>query len=200
MRTLFVSIAAVLVILVAGCTTVDPDECWVNTSGGDVGDEGPIPIGAGVGATSSGDFVSPPPGGPLAARGTENPCVAMGSYVKVDFRPPEFPFVTIVPDDGTGPASGWQEARANLEFGKKRVDGSMTVWYCPLTIGMPLRPEAYGKISASRAADISVDVTSEVAYTMDYNLPPGTFCDRFRTGVRAAFPSMYPKLGERVTL
>lgn len=60
----------VVVIFVMGCNTVDPSECWPNTSGG-FGGSGTIPIGAGVGATSSGDFGSPGPNG-----GTPNPCVA----------------------------------------------------------------------------------------------------------------------------
>ena len=34
MRTLFGSIASLLTLLVLGCNAVDPDECWVNTSGG----------------------------------------------------------------------------------------------------------------------------------------------------------------------
>jgi hypothetical protein len=198
MRTLFAWIAFLLLMLVLGCNTVDPDECWVNTSGG-FGGGGTIPIGTGVGATSSGDFITPPPGGPLAAEATENPCVEMGSVTFVSFSPSEFPFVTIVQDDGTGPAGGWQQAKANLEFIKKRRGGS-TTWTCGLTIEMPLRAEAYGKISASRAATMSVDVTEDVAYGMDYNLPLGMFCDRFRTGVKAAFKSMYPQLGERVML
>ena len=55
------SLALFLVVLLGiGCNTVSPDECWVNTSGG-FGGSGTIPIGAGVGATSSGDFDSPPP-------------------------------------------------------------------------------------------------------------------------------------------
>ena len=61
--------ALLLVVLAIGCTTVSPDECWVNTSGG-FGGSGTIPIGAGVGATSSGDFDTPPPNGE-----TPNPCV-----------------------------------------------------------------------------------------------------------------------------
>ena len=58
----------VLALLVMGCTTVSPDECFVNTSGG-FGGSGTIPIGAGVGATS-GDYADPPPNGE-----TPNPCV-----------------------------------------------------------------------------------------------------------------------------
>ena len=199
MRTLFGSMISLVVMLVAGCTTVDPDECWVNNTSGGFGDDGPIPIGAGVGATSSGDFDTPPAGEPLAAEATENPCVEMGSVTVVRFSPSEFPFVTIVQDDGTDKAGGWQEAKANLEFIKKRRGGGNT-WSCPITIGMPLRAEAYGKISASRAAGFSVDVTEDVAYGMDFNLPSGTFCFRFRTGVDAAFKSKYPGLGERVSL
>src|SRR4051812_3275338 len=138
MRSLFGSLAPLLVMLVIGCNTVDPDECWPNTSGG-FGGSGMIPIGAGVGASASGgDFISPPPGGPLAATATENPCVAMGSITVVAFSPSEFPFVTIVQDDGTGKGGGWQEARPNLEFIKKRRGGGST-WYCSFTIGMPLR-------------------------------------------------------------
>jgi len=65
----------VLVLLVIGCNTVSPDECWVNTSGG-FGGSGTIPIGAGVGATTGGDF-SEPPRGPLDNGGAPyNPCTA----------------------------------------------------------------------------------------------------------------------------
>jgi hypothetical protein len=67
-----VSVPAMLAI---GCLTVDADECWVNTSGG-LGDAKPIPIGAGVGATTGGDPLEPPRG-PLNNGGaTENPCTA----------------------------------------------------------------------------------------------------------------------------
>jgi hypothetical protein len=77
MRLLLGSIAPLtLVMLVIGCNTVDPSECWPNTSGG-LGGGGPIPIGAGVGA-SSGDFISPPRG-PLDYGGAPNPCIVTQS-------------------------------------------------------------------------------------------------------------------------
>lgn len=196
MRTRFGLIASALMVFVIGCNTVDPDECWVNTSGG-FGGGGTIPIGAGVGATTGGDFLAPPGGKPFAAEGVENPCVTMGSVTFASYSPSEFPFVTIVQDDGTDKAGGWQEAKANLEFIKKRREGSST-WTCPLTIGMPQRNEAYGKISASYAATMSAYVAEDVAYGMDFNLQQGIFCDRFVAGVKAAFPLMYPGLGERV--
>jgi hypothetical protein len=81
MRLFFGSIASLLllVMLVIGCTWVDADECWVNTSGG-FGGGGMIPIGAGVGATTSGgDRISSPPKGPLDESGKPNPCVAQPS-------------------------------------------------------------------------------------------------------------------------
>ncbi|MEO5729100.1 MAG: hypothetical protein ABI134_09490 [Byssovorax sp.] len=61
-----------LAMLVIGCNTVSPDECWPNTSGG-IGGSGTIPIGAGVGATS-GDFLEPPRG-PLDDSDAANPCI-----------------------------------------------------------------------------------------------------------------------------
>jgi hypothetical protein len=124
----------------------------------------------------------------------------MGSVTVVSFSPSEFPFVTTIPDDGTDVGGGYQVAKANLEFIKKRRGGGSSTWSCSITIGMPLRAEAYGKISASRAAGFCVDVTEEAAYGMDYNLPTGTFCIGFRKKVEAAFKSKYPKLGESVTL
>src|SRR3954463_8798334 len=75
MRLFFGSIASLLLATLGiGGTTVDPSECWPNTSGG-FGGGGTIPIAAGVGATTSGDFLSPPPKGPLDESGTPNPCV-----------------------------------------------------------------------------------------------------------------------------
>ena len=69
MRLFSCSLAALLlVVLGVGCSTVSPDECFPNTSGG-FGGSGTIPIGAGVGATSSGGDSDSPSGG------TPNPCV-----------------------------------------------------------------------------------------------------------------------------
>jgi hypothetical protein len=65
------------VMLVSGCNTVDPSECWPNTSGG-FGGSGSIPIGAAVGATS-GDYLSPPPRRPLDYGGEPNPCIVKQS-------------------------------------------------------------------------------------------------------------------------
>jgi hypothetical protein len=66
------------VVLGVACNTVDPSECWPNTSGG-FGGGGTIPIGS-EGA-SSGDFPSPPPG-PLDYGSAANPCIATQSPCK----------------------------------------------------------------------------------------------------------------------
>ncbi|MBK9259400.1 MAG: hypothetical protein IPM54_06135 [Polyangiaceae bacterium] len=116
-----------------------------------------------------------------------------------NFKPSEFPFVTILQHNGTGPG-GWQEAKANLEFIRISLPITYIKWYCPITIGMPLRTEALGAIPPSRAATMSATVANSVGAGMDYKLPQGIFCDTFRTGVRAAFPTMYPGLGARVKL
>jgi hypothetical protein len=83
MRLFSRSIAVLLLVLVLviGCSTVSPDECWVNTSGG-LGGSGPIPIGAGVGATSSGGDFDTPNGE------TPNPCVTPSDDAKTTPTPP----------------------------------------------------------------------------------------------------------------
>jgi hypothetical protein len=60
---------------------------------------------------------------------------------------------------------------------------------------MPLRTEFMGKIDASRAASLSVEITEGVASRMDYTLPQGIFCSKFIVEVDAAFKSKYPLLG-----
>ncbi|MEO7328678.1 MAG: hypothetical protein ABI193_08885 [Minicystis sp.] len=227
------------VMLALGCNTVDADQCWPNTSGG-LGGEGPIPIGAGVGATSSGDFISPPPHDPLDNGGApDNPCVthespapnpvpgpspstcqvptqegegatawlcadacfgkcpAPGGGTFVKFYPSDFPFVTVVKDDGEGKAGGWQAAKVNLMFTHAVIPWSVVTWWCPFNIEMPLRTELMGKVSPSLAADLSVEITEGVARdpSTDYSLPQGIFCSQFVAKVDAAFKFKYPKLG-----
>ena len=62
-----------LVALAIGCNTVDPSQCFPNTSGG-FGGSGELPIGAGVGATTGG-FGAPPPKRPLDYGDPPNPCI-----------------------------------------------------------------------------------------------------------------------------
>jgi hypothetical protein len=239
MRSFLCAVAPLLATLVIGCITVDADECWPNTSGG-LGGGGTIPIGAGVGATSSGDFIYPPPKWPLDKSGApSNPCMdpaspapsesagatpvscevptaggdaatswlctdaclskcpAPGGGLYVKFYPSDFPFVTTVKDDGKDGGGGYQVAKVNLHFTRAVIPMSIVTWWCPFTIGMPLRTKKMGKIPASLAADLSVEITEGVARDpeTDYSLPQGIFCSQFIPNVHAAFKSKYPFLG-----
>jgi len=245
MRLFFTSFLLLLLVpalLVMGCSTVSPDECWVNTSGG-FGGSGTIPIGAGVGSTTGGDFAEPTRQPLDNGEAPYNPCVTPetpetpekpspkstcemptpaaegatswscseacsskcpppGMGIKIiDFSPSDFPFVTILQDDGMGKGGGHREANVNLEFkdvvARIPVDIT-TTWRCKFTIGMPLRTELKGKISASLAVDLSIDITESVAYTMNYKLPRGIFCSQYILGVRAAFAAKYKAHGATV--
>jgi hypothetical protein len=72
-------------------------------------------------------------------------------------------------------------------------------WYCPINIGMPIRHRTKGVISPLTAATMSATVTNAVGQGMDYELPQGIFCEKFRNGVMAAFTTMYPNLGQIVS-
>jgi hypothetical protein len=112
-----------------------------------------------------------------------------------NFKPSEFPFVTTLPDDGTDKGGGWQVAKVNLEFTRISLPFTVITWWCPFSVQMPLRTEVMGKVDATRAAMLSVEITNAVSPTMDYKLPQGIFCQRFMTSVDAAFKAKYPLLG-----
>ncbi len=164
-------------------------------SGGFAGAE-PIPIGTGVGARAYGDVNSLV----LQLRPAEPQASAPAGFKIPIFNPTDFPFVIINPDDGTDKGGGWREAKANLTFYKIVIPESVTSWKCRITIGMPIRNSTRGNISSIMAATMSSVVTNRVMIGMDFELPQGIFCDRFRTGVKATFPIVYPDLGERVSL
>lgn len=117
---------------------------------------------------------------------------AGGIFIPIH-KPSHFPFVVIVPDDGKNGAGGWQAAKANLPFTKFDFPAVIT-WFCPITIGMPIRHGIRGVISPASAAVMSAAVTNSVASGMNFDLPQGIFCARFRKGVETTFPTMYPNL------
>ena len=92
-------------MLAIGCLTVSADECWVNTSGGLGGSE-TIPIGAGVGATTGGDFLDPPRGPLDNSKATENPCTAPPTPVKPETPPPTQSTCEVPNSAGEG-ATSW---------------------------------------------------------------------------------------------
>lgn len=119
----------------------------------------------------------------------------------VSYTPEDFPFVTVIPDDGRGRGGGWQKARANLTFRRWVIPHPPRQWECSLSIEMPLRTAVAGPIPPRHAATLSAQVAAEVARVMDpeYDLPPGIFCLRFVKRVDALFKLKYPLLGTRVT-
>jgi len=152
--------------------------------------------GAGLGgATTDGEFSSPFVQSPL-----DEPRVSSGPIVFIPIHTPaHFSFVTTVKDDGEGKGGGWQEAKANLPFGKIHPYG-VEMWYCPITIGMPIRNSKWGYIAPTTAATMSAKVTNRAAGNTDFDLPQGVFCIEFRKNVEAAFPAVYPDLGAKVRL
>lgn len=116
-----------------------------------------------------------------------------------NFKPSEFPFVTTLPDDGTDKGGGWQVAKVHLEFVRVVIPTDVKVWHCDFKIEMPLRTEFMGKVDAKRAASLSAEITNLAALDMDYKLPPGIFCDKYRPAVDATFKSKYPRLGAKAT-
>jgi hypothetical protein len=187
-----------LMIVILGCSEIEPGSCYPNTSGG-AGGGGTMPIGAGVGATTTtGTYGADPPKGPLDTGNgggdtysyciEDNPCMSRcptGGGVN-GFSPGAFKFVTTIPDDGTGTPGGWQKASVSLKF-RRWVGLLPEVWTCPqITIGMPLQNAAQGKISADMAASISAEVATQVSgAVMTDDIPPGIFCFKFKEEMRS---------------
>jgi hypothetical protein len=167
---------------------------FMNFASIDVASEGASPVGISI-ASSDVDFAAFGQAQPNKGNGPKSP---QGITVW-KFSASEFPFVTTIPDDGTGKAGGWQVAKVNLEFIRIVVPTSMTKWYCPFKIQMPLRTEFMGKVDAQRAAKFSVEITNSVAAGMDRTLPEGIFCERFMLLTRATFKVTYPFLGATAT-
>lgn len=117
----------------------------------------------------------------------------------VGYKPEQFPFVAVIKDDGKGKGGGWQVAKANLDFTNWVIPRLPRTWWCPITVGMPLRNEAFGRIPPSRAATITVPVAEDAARSMDFHLPPGIFCKRFVAKVLELFEARHPRLGAKVT-
>lgn len=135
---------------------------------------------------------------PQSSNGPQRVGESQDAAVRVSFRPGDFPFSTIVQDDGKGESGGWQQAKAILVFG---VDKPPHSWECPITIGMPVRTKVAGPIPPSHAAKLSVQIATLVSIAMepDWNLPTGLFCKRFADGMLGVFKLKYSRLGARVT-
>lgn len=112
----------------------------------------------------------------------------------------EFRFVPTVPDDGQGPAGGWQEATAKLRIVDMRHFVPRS-WSCLMTIGMPLRTASEGRIppeeAALRTATVATQASSAVMHRQAEWIP-AVYCKRFGDEMLLLFQSRYPRLGARV--
>jgi hypothetical protein len=207
-------ISAVALSLLTGCN-YDEGECWPRSEDdGQVGGGGgPIVPGGG----GYGDAPEPKPQGAdpsppgcnkpetqqcgsadsLSGQGAftycNGTCKEKCSKVGIGaFSTSQFPFKTVIEDDGTDVAGGWQSATATLEF--VRWTGLFPEhWTCPaITVGMPLRTAAHGKVSASIAATLTAAVATQAgANVMDIKpeLPQGIFCSKFKEEMKTLFAS-----------
>lgn len=126
---------------------------------------------------------------------------ATGGVNAGPFSPVIFKFVTIVADDGKGTAGGWQEASANLRIIRLNYFVIPETWYCPLTIGMPLRTTLNGPISPDYAATLTAKVANQAARIIkkgSSDLPQGIFCIKLKSEITGIFSSQYKSYGVSV--
>ena len=95
--------------------------------------------------------------------------------------------MTELPDDGTGPAGGWQGARASLKF-----HGVRPGLVCTVKVEIPLRTEAHGRISAQRAAELSAATATNAsilvrALNKDREWIGQDFCRAWRDKMKELF-------------
>lgn len=194
---------ATIVVLVgiAACNYTVGD-CWPVGQG-----DSNVAVGSGViNSTGPGNPGDSPQGQARSAL-TQAQCNAPEDNGTVDqlgvgvFDASVFKFVTTIADDGQGEGGGWQEATSTLTF--VSLD-SLTRWTCQITVGMPVRAQAFGVISPVDAATLSAALATRSWKKLrekSPDLPPGIFCSRFKTGMEALFAAKpYDALGARVNL
>jgi hypothetical protein len=190
-------IAAVALACLSGCN-YSVGECWIKGEGS---------AGAGSGSSTGSGNPVPPGGGDNGAEPPKQPqdvppgstpepiCNAIGSYDASLFR-----FKTIVADDGTGEAGGYQVASANVKF----VDGRQDLpvgWSCAVTVQMPLRTKLYGKISPDDAAEMTADVLTEASSVTMHSRESwiqALFCKQLAENMAPIFEKRYKGVGPRI--
>ncbi|AUX39385.1 hypothetical protein SOCE26_007760 [Sorangium cellulosum] len=226
------AIAAIAIWVLTACnwTVGDcyPREEWEEGGGAAPPIGGPVVI---ISSSGSGDFGDAPPEGPYgnserkiqcnktdseeegpsdsSEKPTESPtsppdpckqsgAPLMGCTGVKPFDPRAFRFVTIVSYDGIGVAGGWQEAKADLFFAHNQEGDAA----CKVRVGMPLRAEAWGNISAATAAVYTANVanacTAELYKGGGEDFPPGVFCELFIACLKKEFPREHIGLGARI--
>lgn len=116
------------------------------------------------------------------------------------FSPAAFKFVTIVADDGTGEAGGWQAASATLRIARL-TSFTPEIWACSVIVGMPLRTALHGTIFPDTAASISAAIATQASANVKNgapDLPKGIFCTRLGPEMQRLFKEKYPYIGATV--
>jgi hypothetical protein len=132
----------------------------------------------------------------FAALLAASPALAIGS-----FSPDVFKFAPVVQDDHQDEGAGWQTATARLKFVDTRPEVPK-IWACTVTISVPLRTVALGRISpdyaAEAAADIATDASETVMHSQNEWLT-APYCKAFKDEMNRLFAVRYSGLGARVT-
>ncbi|MDI1476791.1 hypothetical protein [Polyangium sp. y55x31] len=117
------------------------------------------------------------------------------------FSPAYFQFVTVVADDGTGAAGGWQSALAVLNFVDNRRIFSMNAWSCQVVVGMPIRHSIHGVITPQRAAMVTAEAAtaaSSIVMRSQSSWLRATYCPAFATELEAQLNMRMTRVGARV--
>jgi len=112
-----------------------------------------------------------------------------------------FSFVTIVQDDGTDIAGGWQAATATLNFVDVRNLLSPNAWSCQVVVGMPLRHSTHGVITPQKAALVTAAVATDVSRAVLHRRTQwlrALFCPVFATELEAQLNMWMTGLGAKV--
>jgi len=204
---------ALVPVLVLACNWTD-GQCWYRDEAGSgfgtgAGVGGSFGVGVGVGG--AGDYASPEPFDeeendvvpePQSLEEDRGRPICNESELQVaGFSASLFNFKTVVEDDGEGKGGGEQMANATLTF----IDGRQLfpeMWTCNVTIRMPLRTEAFGKISAQQAAKIAASVSTRASKDVMHSQSswqPTLFCIRFGNRMQEIFDKDYKGLGGRAS-
>jgi hypothetical protein len=195
MKRLHLWISTVLLAFLSACN-YSVGECWIQ--GEDGAGSGTISgTGGGGVPPGGGDFGTTPPKQPQDATNPSEPvCNSMGSYDASLFK-----FKTTVADDGADAAGGYQVASAVVKFIDGRQDPP-AVWWCSLTVQMPLRTEIYGKISPGAAADMTADVLTDASsFTMHKKSEwiQALFCKTLAKDMTKLFNDRYKGVGPTIS-
>jgi hypothetical protein len=114
-----------------------------------------------------------------------------------------FHFAVDVRDDGEGDAGGWQKATATMKFGDWRRPFAPYFWRCPIEVGMPLRTQRQGQITARYAAQITAEIATEAAHEVMHSQPSwvrqdDAFCKQLYPAMQSKMNDDPLQLGARV--